>query len=220
MWENCRWSTLQSWSGGDTPLPPTPAGSQMGMQLSKSLLLQKEKTNRDRGLSSLWECYKVHKKHSSVKILRNASKGFGPRKDGVDILVHGWAPARSYPAHPARHCTAQVPLSLCSMLGKGAVLAGCPVGPTARVGAQPPALQSLETQRKNIWIRSGSPAFSSYVRNEVLAVWDAVPCRGSPCFKYEWGRTGGNDERHSKMITLIESYENGKQWQRAKQKTL
>lgn len=24
---------------------------------------------------------------------------------------------------------------------------------------------------------------------------------------------GGNDERHSKMITLIESYENGKQWQ-------
>lgn len=24
---------------------------------------------------------------------------------------------------------------------------------------------------------------------------------------------GGNDERHSKMITLIEYYENGKQWQ-------
>lgn len=36
MWENCRWSELQSWSGGDTP--QTPAGFHMGMQLSKSLL--------------------------------------------------------------------------------------------------------------------------------------------------------------------------------------
>lgn len=36
MWENCRWSELQSCSGGDTP--QTPAGFQMGMQLSKSLV--------------------------------------------------------------------------------------------------------------------------------------------------------------------------------------
>lgn len=111
-------------------------------------------------------------------------------------------------------------LQRCSILGKGAVLAGCLVGPTGRGWGPASCSAKPRAQRKNIWIPSGSPAFSLCLQSEVLAVWDGVPCRGSFCFKYEWGRTGGNDERHSKMITLIESYENGKQWQHAKQKTL